>query len=121
MKNNKQYKKAVMLAREPVSLLTNDEARDRVGVLAAALLYKDARLNSAAIALGKLNKQCSIVLDIDKKDVENIWPFTSRPHIEVLSSGSIRVTRPSERFGIRAVILGVIIVIFTSLLLLNPL
>lgn len=121
MNNNTQYKKAVMLAREPASLLTDNEARDRVGVLAAALLYKDARLNSAASALSKLNEQCSIVLDIDKKDVENIWPFTTRPHIEVLSSGSIRVTRPSERFGFGVAVLGVVVVTFASLLLLNPL
>ena len=89
MKHSKIYQKALMLANEPVHCLTLEEARERVGVLSAALLYRRDRLESAAEAVAKLSEGCSIVLDIERRDVMEIWPFTSRPQIEVLGSGSV--------------------------------
>ena len=115
MKHSKIYQKALMLANEPVHCLTLEEARERVGVLSAALLYRRDGLESAAEAVAKLSEGGSIVLNIDKRDVMEIWPFTSRPQIEVLGSGSVRVTRPLDCvIKISTALLVVLIVAFCA-------
>ncbi len=115
MKHSKIYQKALMLANEPVHCLTLEEARERVGVLSAALLYRRDRLESAAEAVAMLGEGGSVVLSIDKRDVMEIWPFTSRPQIEVLGSGSVRVTRPSDSvIQLSTVLLVVLIMAFCA-------